>query len=468
MTNTKGVLQSRQTTVAMLNRACDAVVIFVCSMMVSYFSVGYIGEVTYLTSLLAMVTFYIICEIQHFYVSWRTTPFRMEASRLLINWTFAFFLSLGFESIVGFNLIDSQLQLLFWYSSIAVTLVAYRFVVKSTLRLAREQGYNTRRIAIVGAGRLGQNVAQRINASPWMGYNIVGFFDTDDYVNDSHEVNPAKVLGNLQHLIERAQAGDFDKIYIALPFSKQKEVAEVIDGLTDTSCTVCYLPDVFTFELLHARADNLGGLPVISIYSSPMDGSNAIVKRTFDLVCASIILCLISVPMLLIAAAVKVTSPGPVFFKQKRYGMDGKPIEVWKFRSMTVMENGNVVTQAKKGDARLTPIGGFIRRTSLDELPQFINVLQGSMSIVGPRPHAVAHNEQYRKLINRYMLRHLVKPGITGWAQINGWRGETDTLDKMQMRVKYDLEYIHNWSVTLDTKILFLTVFKGFVDKNAY
>lgn len=205
MTNSKGVLQSRQTTVAMLNRACDAVVIFVCSMMASYFSVGYIGEVTYLTSLLAMVTFYIICEAQHFYVSWRTTPFQMEASRLLINWTFAFFLSLGFESIAGFNLIDGQLQLLFWYSSIALTLVAYRFVVKSALRLAREQGYNTRKIAIVGAGRFGQDVAQRINASPWMGYDIIGFFDTDNYVNDTHEVKPAKVLGNLQDLIERAK-----------------------------------------------------------------------------------------------------------------------------------------------------------------------------------------------------------------------------------------------------------------------
>jgi putative colanic acid biosynthesis UDP-glucose lipid carrier transferase len=172
--------------------------------------------------------------------------------------------------------------------------------------------------------------------------------------------------------------------------------------------------------------------------------------------------------MLVISAAVKLSSPGPIFFRQKRYGIDGRSIEVWKFRSMRVMENGNDITQVIRGDNRITPVGSFLRRTSLDELPQFINVLMGDMSIVGPRPHAVAHNEQYRNQINSYMLRHKVKPGITGWAQINGWRGETDTLDKMQKRVEHDLAYIHNWSLWWDLKIVFLTVFKGFIHKNAY
>ncbi|TFZ82267.1 exopolysaccharide biosynthesis polyprenyl glycosylphosphotransferase, partial [Serratia marcescens] len=180
------------------------------------------------------------------------------------------------------------------------------------------------------------------------------------------------------------------------------------------------------------------------------------------------ILLFISPVLLLIAGMVKFTSTGPIIFKQRRYGMDGKAIEVWKFRSMTVMEDGDKVVQAKKGDSRLTPVGAFLRRTSLDELPQFVNVLKGDMSIVGPRPHAVAHNEQYRKLINGYMLRHKMKPGITGWAQINGWRGETDTLEKMQKRVEFDLDYIRNWSVWLDIKIVFLTIFKGFINKAAY
>ena len=172
--------------------------------------------------------------------------------------------------------------------------------------------------------------------------------------------------------------------------------------------------------------------------------------------------------MLFIAAGIKLTSKGPVLFKQRRYGLRGEEIEVWKFRSMTVMENSDVVVQATKSDVRITPFGGFLRRTSLDELPQFFNVLGGSMSIVGPRPHAVAHNEEYRSQVQFYMLRHKVKPGITGWAQINGWRGETDTLYKMEKRVEFDLQYIKHWSVWFDIKIIFMTIFKGFVNKNAY
>ncbi|HBV2999050.1 TPA: exopolysaccharide biosynthesis polyprenyl glycosylphosphotransferase, partial [Klebsiella pneumoniae] len=179
-------------------------------------------------------------------------------------------------------------------------------------------------------------------------------------------------------------------------------------------------------------------------------------------------LLFISPILLIIACLIKLTSPGPIIFKQTRYGMDGKPIKVWKFRSMSVMENDNKVIQATKNDIRITKVGRLLRRTSLDELPQFFNVLFGGMSIVGPRPHAVAHNEQYRNLIEGYMLRHKVKPGITGWAQINGWRGETDTLEKMEKRVEFDLEYIREWSIWLDLKIIFLTIFKGFINKSAY
>ena len=220
--------------------------------------------------------------------------------------------------------------------------------------------------------------------------------------------------------------------------------------------------------MLNARSREIGGLPVISVYDTPLDSFDAIVKRLEDVVLSSIILCLIAIPMLFIAAAVKFTSKGPVIFKQRRYGINGEEIMVWKFRSMTTCDNGDVVVQAKKGDARITKVGAFIRKTSLDELPQFINVLQGKMSIVGPRPHAVAHNELYRDQISGYMQRHLVKPGITGWAQVNGWRGETDTLEKMQRRIEFDLFYIRNWSVWLDLKIVFKTVFKGFIGGAVY
>jgi putative colanic acid biosynthesis UDP-glucose lipid carrier transferase len=213
---------------------------------------------------------------------------------------------------------------------------------------------------------------------------------------------------------------------------------------------------------------DMNGIPTISIYEDPFDSASGWVKRLEDVVVSSLILIMISPVMVAIAAAIKLTSPGPVFFKQRRYGARGDEIMVWKFRTMTVLEDGDVIRQASKNDTRVTKVGAFLRRTSLDELPQFINVLQGTMSIVGPRPHATAHNEYYRNLIPGYMLRHKVKPGITGWAQINGYRGETDTLEKMEKRVEYDLRYIKNWSFWFDIKIILATVFKGFVDKNAY
>jgi putative colanic acid biosynthesis UDP-glucose lipid carrier transferase len=219
---------------------------------------------------------------------------------------------------------------------------------------------------------------------------------------------------------------------------------------------------------MHGQMSHLGDVQTISVYDNPMSGGVAVIKRIEDIIMSLVALTLLAIPLLLIGIAIKLTSKGPVLFKQDRYGLNGRKIKVWKFRSMTVMENTDVVTQASKGDARITKLGGFLRRTSLDELPQIINVLKGDMSVVGPRPHAVAHNETYRKLVSFYMLRHKVKPGITGWAQVNGWRGETDTMDKMEKRIEYDLEYIRDWSLWLDFKILVFTVLRGFNDKNAY
>lgn len=242
---------------------------------------------------------------------------------------------------------------------------------------------------------------------------------------------------------------------------------ELIKALTDTTCSVILIPDVFTFNILQSRTEEVNGIPVVPIFETPLNGINMVLKRLEDIILSVVILTLISPILIIISLCVKLTSPGPIIFKQTRYGMDGKPIKVWKFRTMVVMENDNV-TQATKNDVRVTKVGRFLRRTSLDELPQFFNVLFGGMSIVGPRPHAVIHNEQYRSLIEGYMLRHKVKPGITGWAQINGWRGETDTLEKMEKRVEYDLEYIREWSIWLDIRIIFLTIFKGFIGKAAY
>jgi putative colanic acid biosynthesis UDP-glucose lipid carrier transferase len=228
------------------------------------------------------------------------------------------------------------------------------------------------------------------------------------------------------------------------------------------------VPDFFETHLFHGQWSSLGGVPIVSVFDTPFWGADGWLKKIQDLVLGSLILLLAAVPMLIIAAAVKLSSKGPIFFRQRRYGINGKEITILKFRTMTVTEDGQTIPQATKNDSRLTPIGGFLRRHSLDELPQFVNVVRGEMSIVGPRPHAVAHNEFYRKKVKGYMLRHKVKPGITGWAQINGWRGETNDLYKMEKRVEHDLWYIRNWSFWLDLKIIFLSILRGFASPNAY
>ena len=241
----------------------------------------------------------------------------------------------------------------------------------------------------------------------------------------------------------------------------------MLNRLSDTTASVYVVPDFFVFELLHSRWTQIGNLPAVSVFENPFYGVDGLVKRVLDVTIGSALLLVLAIPMLLIALAVKVTSRGPIIFRQNRYGQDGREIRVWKFRSMKVTENGGKIQQATLNDPRITKLGAFLRRTSLDELPQLINVIMGSMSLVGPRPHATAHNEQYRKLIPGYMLRHKVKPGITGLAQVNGWRGETDTDEKMQKRVEFDHKYIREWSPWLDIKILFQTVFTVLKGNNA-
>ena len=251
--------------------------------------------------------------------------------------------------------------------------------------------------------------------------------------------------------------------------SSQPRILSLLDGLRDTTSSIYFVPDIFLTDLIQGHVDFVQGLPVVAVHETPFTGLNGVIKRASDVVFLLLILALLSPVLLIIALGVKLSSPGPVIFRQRRYGLDGKEIVVYKFRTMTVTEDGAVVRQATRHDERVTPFGAFLRRTSLDELPQFINVLQGRMSVVGPRPHAVAHNEMYRKLIKGYMLRHKVKPGITGWAQVNGFRGETETVEKMKARVDCDLDYLRNWSLQLDIYIVAKTAWimlKG--ETNAY
>lgn len=326
-------------------------------------------------------------------------------------------------------------------------------------------GYHQQAV-IVGASHAGLAVADRLERSRRAGKRLLGFFD--DRHSSRHARAGVHHLGKIKDLVDYVRSHEVDVIYIALPMSSQPRILQLLDELRDTTVSIYFVPDFFMTDLIQARMDDLGGLPVVAVCESPFTGINGLFKQAFDFVLAAAILVMISPLLVAIAIAVKTTSPGPVLFRQYRYGLDGERILVYKFRSMSVCENGDTITQAKVGDSRVTPLGAFLRRTSLDELPQFINVLQGRMSIVGPRPHAVAHNETYRKLIKGYMIRHKVRPGITGWAQVNGCRGETETLDKMKRRIDFDLEYLRNWSFLLDLRIILRTVGLIRKDPNAY
>ena len=325
-----------------------------------------------------------------------------------------------------------------------------------------------KRVAVIaGGGSLGVSLAQRIGDSPLLGVTVAGFFDE----RAPERLEPSvrdRLLGSVDSLADYVKTHRVDLIYVTLPMSSQPRIMKLCDELRDTTASIYFVPDIFVFDLIQGRMDTIGGLPVMAICETPFFGVNAMTKRLSDVILATLILILISPLLLAIAIGVKLSSPGPVLFKQRRYGLDGREVFVYKFRSMRVMDDGAVVKQATKDDPRVTRFGAFIRRTSLDELPQFINVLQGRMSIVGPRPHAVAHNEQYRKLIKGYMIRHKVRPGITGWAQVNGMRGETETVDKMMMRIAYDLEYLRHWSLKLDLQIIWRTIFVVLKKDNAY
>jgi putative colanic acid biosynthesis UDP-glucose lipid carrier transferase len=320
------------------------------------------------------------------------------------------------------------------------------------------------RYIIVGVNDVGLELARRLPAKGFSGYFD---FRSSDRISPLLEAD--KFAGHCRDLADHVRTHAIGRVYIALPLANVPRLSELINALRDTTASVYFVPDAFAFDLIQGRLAEVNGMPVLSVCETPFHGTDAVLKRLMDLVLGGCALLLALPVIVLIAASVKLSSPGSVLFRQRRYGLHGEEITVYKFRSMTVCEDGAVVTQATAQDRRVTAIGRFIRRTSLDELPQLFNVLEGTMSLVGPRPHAVAHNEKYRRLIDGYMIRHKVRPGITGLAQINGLRGETETVEKMAERVRYDLAYLRNWSPWLDLRILFKSLGVAWSDyRNAY
>ena len=338
---------------------------------------------------------------------------------------------------------------------------------RTIVRLGDTRRATRRTAVVVGASALGVKVARALQGGQTAAVEFIGFFDdrTDERIDDDAK---ERVLGRLADVAAYTTEKGIREVYITLPLGSQPRIVELLDQLQGTTASLFFVPDVFGISIIQGRLQDMNGVPVVGICETPFTGTNELVKRASDLVIATIIVVLISPLLLAIAIGVKLSSPGPVLFKQRRNGLDGHEIIVYKFRSMRTLEDGAVVRQATRNDPRVTPFGGFLRRTSFVELPQFFNVLRGTMSIVGPRPHAVTHNKEYRQIIKAYMVRHKVKPGITGWAQVNGQRGETDTVDKMRTRVEYDLEYLRNWSLGLDLKIIVQTIKLVFFDRHAY
>lgn len=417
----------------------------------------------------AVIVHYLVAEFSGMYRSWRGASPEREVFGSLFSWStsFAILVALGFAT--GRLAEFPRSLLAMWLVFTPLLTVASHSLLRQVCRALWSRGINTQQFAIVGVNELGFQLARNIEQSPELGLKLAGFYD--DRPEDRNPSLPAGLktrIGGIEDLVADAKAGFVSRIYITFPMRAEDRIRGVLTKLADTTASVYIVPDFFVFQMLHSRWSDIGGLPAVSVFENPLYGVDGVVKRLFDLVVGGLILAGVSVPMMLIALTIKITSRGPVFFQQLRYGLDGKEILVWKFRSMRVLENGAKVTQATQGDPRVTRLGAILRKTSLDELPQLFNVLEGTMSLVGPRPHATAHNEQYRALIEGYMLRHKIKPGITGLAQVRGFRGETDTLEKMQKRVECDHEYIREWSIWMDVKILFRTIFVVLKRENAY
>ena len=423
---------------------------------------------------LAVLLFHLLGEGSRLYQTWRGASPRQYLWPVLATWVWTGFGLFVLAWITKSTAHYSRVAIGLWMVFGLLGLAGWRMAGRALLGSMRAHGHDVRRIVIAGAGESGRQLAEVVRSTPSLGLVLAGFFTDREPDGGAgaeegpEEALPAPCLGDLDTLVEKARAGDFDFVYIALPLKSEDRIRRLVTDLSDTRAAAYIVADLFAHDLAYSRWTEIGPIPVISVFEAPFSGIEGWIKRLEDLVLSVLILAAAALPMLSIAAAVKLTSPGPVLFRQRRNGLDGREITVWKFRTMTVQEDGARVVQAVRGDGRVTPFGAFLRRASLDELPQLFNVLRGDMSIVGPRPHAVVHNEAYRRLIPGYMLRHRVKPGITGWAQIHGFRGETDTIEKMEQRIRLDLWYIRNWSLWLDLSIIARTASRGIAGHNAY
>lgn len=452
-----------------LHPLSDAACIYFAMWLVKMLARGYMEPAAHMTAITAVGLYLVAAQLTGVHRRWNALSSNQEVLSIVITWS----LTVVGLALVGFATRYTELfarSVMVTWVVLTPALIALVRMLQTLLRgsLLRH-GMGVRRVAIAGYNPLGFQIADNIRNQANLGLTLDGFYDDRGRLrSDGVEATQETIAGNLRDLVDRAESHAFDIVMITLPMRAESRIRFVLDQLSNSTASVYIVPDFFVFELLHSRWTSIGGLPAVSVFENPLYGVDGVLKRALDVVLSLAGLIVVAVPMCFIALAIKCTSKGPVFFRQRRYGLDGQEIRVWKFRSMRVCEDGNAFTQAQKNDPRVTAVGAVLRRTSLDELPQLFNVLEGSMSLVGPRPHATAQNEQYRRRIRGYMLRHKVKPGITGLAQVSGCRGETETLDKMQRRIEFDHRYIRQWSVWLDLKILFKTLWVAWRQPEAY
>lgn len=401
------------------------------------------------------------------YASWRGRSMRSLFGQLLTSWALVLLCGLFFSFLIHHVGHLSRLWLFYWYGAGIVFLMLSRSVIYSVLSYMRGKGLNNKRVVIVGYSHIGREMHQRASDQNWYGYDVRGIYSGSE--NTGEPVDPSvEEISSLDDIHDFVLKNRIHEIWITLPLSCSAELQSLQYMLRNALVDIRWIPDTQSMQILSNKMIHFMGMPAVELNQPVSGGVHGIAKDLFDKIFALVALILLLPLFIVIGTSIKLSSPGPIFFKQPRLGLNGKKFNVYKFRSMKIHNENGKVTQATVDDPRITKIGRFIRRTSLDELPQFINVLKGDMSVVGPRPHALQHNEMYADKLEMYMLRHRVKPGITGWAQIHGYRGETDTVDKMAKRVEFDLHYIQNWSLTMDIKIIVWTAFKGWTGNNAY
>lgn len=470
----KGFLKGYANTLNFILRLIDLSVVLIGGMLSYYFSAAYATYTSlgveglpghyFEVVLTAVVLTALIFPLFAVYRVWRGTSTLSEIKHLTLAWFLVGLLlaAAAFMTQSGEQYSRSWIGL--WFMTTWVVLVGSRVLLRIILRWLRSNGFNHRHIVIVGTGEQAAVVADRLRRSTWFGLEISALFGAN-----TEKLPPwlksKKIIPTVSELRQYVDESDVDQVWISLPHSEEKMIRDVINVLDGLPVEIRYVPDIFEYQLMHHSLSEVAGVPVVNISYSAIDGANRIIKTIEDYVLAVLLLILASPVMLVIAAGVKLSSPGPILYRQQRMGWNEQIFTMFKFRSMPIeAEHETGPVWADKMDNRATALGSFLRKTSLDELPQLFNVLMGEMSLIGPRPERPVFVEQYKDEIPHYMKKHLVKAGVTGWAQVHGWRGNTC----LHARIEHDLYYIENWSLWLDIKIIIMTVFRGLVHKNAY